>query len=337
MKGKIKVLGLVMILGLATAVLMTGAPGWAQKGKPKPPGPSADPAIAYVKSGFNPDFADLMIMNADGSNNVALVSQKFVSNGSPDWSPNGKQLVFTDNAVGGWHINIINVDGTGRRRMGFVIPPSPVAWSPDALGDGKFKIAYFDWGRDPDGTIRTDYDVYIVNVDGTDIRQLANTPNVNEGPFGGYCELAWSYDAKYLAVAMYNNILVYEIAYDPETDTFSVAKSGYVISDDANVIDLSDIDWANHSYRLVYADYDLAIASLVDAETLTFKVDQLTLFSDIHERGPSWSPDDSQIVYARYTAGGIWIMNADGSGDHQITARIKGANQEQPQWRRNIY
>jgi len=37
---------------------------------------------------------------------------------------------------------------------------------------------------------------------------------------------------------------------------------------------------------------------------------------------PSWSPHGSKIAYTRYgKRGGIWVMNADGSGKHQIAAR----------------
>ena len=43
--------------------------------------------------------------------------------------------------------------------------------------------------------------------------------------------------------------------------------------------------------------------------------------------GPSWSPDGSQIVYENYTAGGIWVVNIDGTGNHQI--RADGRN---PSW-----
>ena len=36
---------------------------------------------------------------------------------------------------------------------------------------------------------------------------------------------------------------------------------------------------------------------------------------------PDWSPDGSKIVFhaGGFGSGGIWVMNADGSGQHQLS------------------
>ncbi len=44
-------------------------------------------------------------------------------------------------------------------------------------------------------------------------------------------------------------------------------------------------------------------------------------------RGPAWSPDGARIAYASESArGGVWVMNADGSGKQRVTPAPGGAD-----------
>lgn len=57
----------------------------------------------------------------------------------------------------------------------------------------------------------------------------------------------------------------------------------------------------------------IVVGSLVD-----ITLSQLTVDGGDY---PSWSPDGTKIVYMRSAVGdgGLWIMNADGSGKHRLT------------------
>jgi Tol biopolymer transport system component len=331
MRGKIRFLGLVMILVLFVAVFLVSALSWAQKKPPTPPPPPADPAIAYSAWYGSPDHKDLMVVNADGSNKRALVSKKGVHNNWPDWSPDGKQLVFTDNELGPTAINIINVDGTAQKRIvEFNYSWGPVAWSPVPLPDGQYKIAFIDKARLPDGTLREDNDLFLVNLDGTSIQQLTDTPNVNESPFGA-CAITWSPDANYIAAAAYDNVVIYRIDYDGIK--FTATSLGGIIG--TLGIEIMEIDWANTQNKLVICAswYDLWTVDVFNPTN----VFRLTNTPKFYEHGPSWSPDDSQIVFVNGpgTAGGISVMNFDGTGARQIVAPQRGVQLELPQWRRN--
>src|SRR6187397_622648 len=79
---------------------------------------------------------------------------------NPSWSPNGRQLVFESARHGNTTLYIINVDGTGERRLtttryGDDTPPQ---WSPDG------QTILFDSDRDGDD------EVYVMDADGRNVR-----------------------------------------------------------------------------------------------------------------------------------------------------------------------
>jgi Tol biopolymer transport system component len=159
---------------------ITNRPGWDAEPAWSPDGRR----IAFARStiGFP---IDLFTMNPDGtdvtqvptaSEHPECEDQRF--DGSPDWSPDGKKLVFHrfDCTTAAWtSIRTINVDGTDERAVveeegGYVFFP---VWSPDGS-----KIVF-------DGDLQN---LYSVNADGNG-RTLLRTgsgadwqPNLNSPP-----------------------------------------------------------------------------------------------------------------------------------------------------------
>ena len=57
-------------------------------------------------------YYSLYLMAADGSNLRSLTSTKG-SDYSPDWSPDGTQIIFASDRDGNWEIYVMNADGSG--------------------------------------------------------------------------------------------------------------------------------------------------------------------------------------------------------------------------------
>jgi Big-like domain-containing protein/WD40 repeat protein len=116
--------------------------------------------------------AEIYVMNADGSNPLRLTNAAGWDY-RPDWSPDGTKIAFTTDRDGYGAIYAMNADGTNQVSLS---PGADPAWSPDGT-----KIAFEGYG------------IYVMNADGSDVRQLT-TP-------GDYpdADPAWSPDGTWIA------------------------------------------------------------------------------------------------------------------------------------------
>ena len=174
-----------------------GRDGQAQKGKPKPPPTTiGSPAIAY--SFPRAKQWDLMVMDADGSNPTAIVSQSLTDNTEPDWSPDGTSLVFSrlERKTGAGNTCIVKLSSPNILGCLGRATSSRPAWSPVKFGaDPKtqqYKIALTSLVVKDDGTRQSD--LFLVNEDGTDLTQLTDTARYEN-------DVDWSPTGDRLAVA----------------------------------------------------------------------------------------------------------------------------------------
>lgn len=140
--------------------------------------PAWSPDGSKVAFNFGLSGGDLYVVDADGTNVRRLTATDYVEEHSADWSPDGSMIAFTADYVSDEEstrrIEIMNADGTGRRRLlgaaGGVFP----SWSPDGS-----RIAF--WRSSS---------LFTVGIDGTGLRRLARV---------GSIPLAWSPDGTQIA------------------------------------------------------------------------------------------------------------------------------------------
>jgi len=103
------------------------------------------------------------------------------SDGSPQWSPDGKKIVFQSDRDGNSEIYVMNADGSGVTRLtNNPAADGEASWSPDGR-----QIAF-----DSDRTGNAE--VYVMRADGSGIKDLTNNPAIDVGP-------DWSPDGKRIA------------------------------------------------------------------------------------------------------------------------------------------
>ena len=133
-----------------------------------------DEQIVYIHADdkVNDVFVNeqVWMMNADGSNQHPLTTDSLPKDQVPNWSPDGKSIVYSSGAMTSEGIWVMKSDGSGQRQLSGCLPgqPSPCAagddfgpvWSPDGS-----RIAFLRSFQDV-GT--NDRPIYVMNADGSD-------------------------------------------------------------------------------------------------------------------------------------------------------------------------
>ena len=323
---------------VALAGLAFSQPGSAQKGGPNQQ-PPPDPAIAYVSAASG---GELRVMNADGTNNTIILRKGGAV--FPNWSPDGSKIVFESGPYGvqGHGIYIVNKDGSGLCKVAALNATSvgfgggPV-WSPVALADGKYRIAYSDR---PTPTATYGLDVYVVNADCSNPGAPAQ---LTFGP-GEIGYPSWSRLANHLAVFRSGEIFDLSVAMN---NGAVVVTSEIKVTEFAPFVDT----------MAGYADYcrtdeRLAVIGWVPPDgynTDVWVIDDVNpaysynlTNTSVREMYPSWSPDSTEIVYGRTvetnnTHWEIWKVNLLTGAQTRIAGGSpQSPDGAHPDWRRCI-
>jgi Tol biopolymer transport system component len=267
------------------------------------PSPSATPVAAgpgriVFVSYRHDNLGELYLMDGDGRNQRRLTNTLDIQEWHPHWSPDGSRIVFQCYHSGGpgFNVCLINADGSGYTEI--------TDWEQDASGaqrpvwspDGN-QIAV---SRETDGPTW----IWLMNADGSNQRQLV------EGR-----DASWSPDGTRIAFERQVN--------GGRPQLFTVRPDG---SDLRQLTDLQDFvmypTWSPDGRQIAF-EVGMAYIAVIDAEGgVPWTV------VDKRSWNLSWSPDGTQLVLAP-VQDGIWVVNLDGSGLHQIAQ--EGT---QPSWHR---
>lgn len=239
------------------------------------------------------DF-DIYGMRLDGSGRVRLTNDPG-DEGGPRWSPDGSQIVYYGNQDGDFEIYLMNADGSGVTQLtDNDVDDLYPSWSPDGT-----RLVYTE-ARDGDA------ELFVMGADGSAPTRLTDNETDDRYP-------VFSPDAATIAYASAAQA-GYDIVTMPAeggetthlTDNDADDDAPDYAPDGATIAFSSDRAGGNYDIWLMDADganpHRLATASREDAI-------------------PRWYEDGSHIVFDSNRDGDfeIYVMNADGTGQTQLT------------------
>jgi TolB protein len=238
--------------------------------------------------------AGLILVDPSGAHRKVLThGPKFVLNdSSPAFSPHGRRIAYTHAGVPREHIDMIGANGKGKRRLTKRHDSSDPAFSPSGR-----RIAFASFRN------RTSF-IFVMHRDGSHVRKLVRGMDPAFSPRGRL--IAFEKDRGGSIVVMRRSGSHRCIIRSGSFPSF--APSGRRVlfrHTDSNLVDQLFQERTNCTHR----------------RQLTSNTNPNLKIAD-----PAFSPDGTQIVFAGEdnTGGGesddIYVINADGTGQHQITS-----------------
>lgn len=324
--GLLFVLVLALGVGLASLAFAMGK-GGGKPPKDDPP-PPTEPIIVFdVVDGMD----RLGVVDLDGNHAIILRSELFFAN-QPHWMPNGQDIVFASDWNGflGIHrLRIVDdfgeliIDGVPELILeagvgGFVALPNAANLGVDGVDGLLLAYAAVVPGAQP---VNEEIFVAKLNPDGTVAEDTSGEPivvNITNTPLVGEVYQVLSPDGSRIVYATRDgngdrDIVVVDITLDstgrpvpgPGTSLVQgVPDSALRIANDLQQRPLFSLDYSNDTDEIVLgftpedSDRDLWVLPVDFPENAR----PLTVTPTIAEIRPSWSSDDSQIVYRRLGA-----------------------------------
>jgi Tol biopolymer transport system component len=272
------------------------------------PAPAAFPGengkIAFDSDRHGGD-EDIWTIDPDGRNLVNLTAKSKANDFAPNWRADGRKIAFMSDRVtatnpeGDSEIFLMRADGSHQTQITFnALDDEDPAWSPD----GRRIVFVRDF--DPiEGEI--DRDLFTMNADGTDQRNLTSSPGVLDQ------EPNWSADGKSIAFLSDRDGIDFEV-YTMRPNGSGVRQ---LTSNDAEEF---HPNWSPDGRQITFTTRRDG-----DAEVYVMNADgtdqtNVTANPAGDDGVSAWSPDGEKIVYISREFD-IFTMNADGSDKVGLT------------------
>lgn len=239
---------------------------------------------------------------------ITVMNDSPFENAYPYWSPDGRKIVFQSNMNGNRDIYVMNVNGTNLVQLttstGMDMMPS---WSPDGT-----KIAFVS-NRDERSQVQDlegNTEVYIMNADGTDQRNVSNHPGRDIHP-------NWSADSRHI---IFNST---------RANTNSVMTHQFEDFDlyETNVVTGSIKRITNDRMTDTYASFSPDGTKIVSRRVIEEDNSEIFLMNrngseavnitntPAFDGWPTWSPDGKYLLFSSDRSGNfnLYRMKPDGS------------------------
>ncbi len=236
--------------------------------------------------------SDIYVLNPDGTDVTRLTTSDSVDT-RPSLSPDGSRITWQS----GNQIWLMNRNGSNKQALTSLGTNAAPAFSPDGT-----KIAF-------ESNRTEDFDIWVMNADGTAQTNLTNTPFVDD------VSAAWSPDGTKLAFDS-------DRTENRDVFTMNADGSGQTNRTPASFALDADPDWSPDGGKLLFASDRTGPTSVWSMNVNGTGAVDVT-GSGNYDADPAWSPDGSHIVFTRERTGGLtfnlWTARADGTAQLPIT------------------
>jgi Tol biopolymer transport system component len=225
-----------------------------------------------------------------------------VRDGSPNWSPDGRQITFYTERDGKADLAVVDRSGENYRTLTRTpADEGGPAFSPDG------QLIAFD--SDAGGG----FDIWVMRKDGTDARRLTTDPARDVSP-------VWSPDGRRIAFMSSRD--------NPEFDLYEMDADG----GNSRRLTHGSSNW----FPQYSADARRLIFHVMrDVHVMDLATGAMTRLTTEPMNGmhPSWSPDGRQVAFMSWRNGRteLFRMNADGSGQELLLSMPNG-DAVDPRW-----